>query len=367
MRATATISDSLASGFNIKRMLADYRGCGPGSILVLVMLKYRSVLCAFTIITTLCVGCARSSNAPSLPHLLNERDLDPGTYVAGLAVGPHGEVWLATVNYGNGPSGIVEVGPRGDVRRYTRKESFNRVAVDAHGVAWFTVGAGSSGQQPKLVQLDLRGKMHDYPLPVEGNFQGITIGPDGVPWFVDAAAGSIGRIANGEITYYGPASGDPTEVAAAKDGSLWFTQPSSNKVGRLSTDGSLNEFRVPTASSRPAGIAEAPDGNIWFCEPAANKIGRVGPQGHFSEFRVPTADAWPFGIVATRAGTLWFTELASGRIGRITADGRISEYQPLGEGNPGPIARAPDGSVWIAINGKREFTTSPSRLVQFRP
>ena len=324
------------------------------------------------IITTLCVGCARHSNPPlSLPHILVERDLDAGTSVAGLAIGPRGEVWLATVNYGNGPSGVVEAAPHGELRRFPRIESFNRVAVDAHGIAWFTVGAGSSGQQPKLVRLDHSGKMHDYPLPVEGNFEGIAIGLDGDPWFVDAAAGSIGRIANGEISYYGPASGDPTEIAAAKDGSLWFTQPSSNKVGRLSVDGSLNEFRVPTASSRPTGIAAAPDGNIWFCESAANKIGRVSPQGHFSEFRVPTADAWPFGIVATQAGPLWFTELASSKIARITPAGRISEYQLLGGGYPGPIARAPNGSVWIAINGKRDaavgLITSRSRLVQFRP
>jgi virginiamycin B lyase len=341
------------------------------SCLVLVTSRYRALCAVITVIAALCVGCARHSNAPSVPHVLVERDLDSGTNVAGLAVGPGGEVWLATLNYGNGPSGVVEAPPNGDLRRFPRLESFNRVAVDAHGIAWFTVGAGSSGQQPKLVRLDHTGKMHDYPLPVEGSFQGITIGNDGAPWFVDAAAGSIGRIANGAITYYGPASGDPTEIVTASDGSLWFTQPTSNAIGRLRADGSLSELRVPTSSSRPTGIAAAPDGSIWFCESAADKIGHVTPGGHFSEFLVPTADAWPIGIVATQAGPLWFTELASGKIGRITAAGSISEYRLLGGGYPGPIARAPDGSVWIAVNGKRDATigliTSRSRLVHFRP
>jgi streptogramin lyase len=268
------------------------------------------------------------------------RELDSGVHVAGLAVGPSGDVWIAALNYGNGPSGIFEIGADDSVRRFSRVESFNRVAVDRSDIAWLTVGAGASGQQPKLVRIDRAGHMRDFPLPEEGNFQGIVIGPDGAPWFVDAAAGDIGHISSsGDITYYGPASGDPTELAVGKDGNLWFTQPASDSVGRLSLDGTLREFHLSTAASRPSGITAGADGAMWFCESAADKIGRITTLGHISEFPVPTADAWPVDIASARDGSLWFTELMAGKVGRIARAGRIEEFASPGGGYPGAIAR----------------------------
>ena len=34
---------------------------------------------------------------------------DAGAHVTGLAVADNGDVWLATTNYGNGPSGAIRV------------------------------------------------------------------------------------------------------------------------------------------------------------------------------------------------------------------------------------------------------------------
>lgn len=304
-------------------------------------------------------ACAPESSAPPLPQVIAIRELDAGVHVAGVAIGPNGDVWLATLNYGSGPSGVIRLRGDGTIQRFPRAESFNRVAVDPHGVAWLTVGAGSSGQQPKLVRIDGAGAIREYPLPVEGNFLGITIGPDRVPWFVDAAASEIGRRApSGEITYYGPTSADPTEITTGSDGILWFTERSANLVGRLNPDGSLREYRVPTPAGRPTAIVADARGNVWFCESAANKIGRLTGNGKIEELAVPTADAWPAGIAPGRDGTLWFTELSAAKIGRITpgAHGRweIIEFAMPGGGYPGPIARAPDGSLWIASNAKRD-------------
>ena len=321
----------------------------------------------------LCVtsACSPRIHAPTLPGAVSVHELDADVHVAGLAVGPGGDAWLATLNYGNGPAGVIRVDKTGVMRRFSRPESFNRVAVDSKDVAWFTVGAGASGEQPKIVRVDHAGQMRIYPLPAGGNFQGITIGPDGAPWFVDAAASDIGRIAaDGKITYYGPASSDPTEIIAGRDGNLWFTEPDGNKIGRLKLDGTLDEFNIPTKASKPQGIASGPDGGLWFCEAAANKIGRITALGKFSEFRVPTTDAWPVGIAAA-AGDLWFTELATGQIGRISQAGKVAEYAVPGGGFPGPIARGSDGSLWIVSNAKRDavlgLTTSRSRLIHFVP
>jgi streptogramin lyase len=320
----------------------------------------------------LVTGCTQPASAPPLPHVVGQLALDSGVHVAGLAVSPAGSVWIAALNYGSGPSGAIEILVNGQERRFQRIESFNRGAVDAAGTAWFTVGAGASGQQPKLVRVSPAGQMHDYPLPEEGNFEGIAIGPDGVPWFVDAAAGDIGRIApDGSISYYGPASGDPTEIALSTDGSLWFTESSSNKVGRVTSDGSVTEYALPTLSSHPTGITAGRAGVMWFCESAADKIGRISTQGRVVEFAVPTKDAWPLGIAGARNGDLWFTELMVAKVGRITPAGRIEEFAAPGGGYPGPIVRAPDGSLWMASNAKRDavlgLTSTRSRLVHFDP
>lgn len=333
--------------------------------------RRQTLLAVALVVVTLCAACSTRTGAPALPGVVSDRELEAGVHVAGLAVGPKGDVWLATLNYGSGPAGVIRVLAGGELRRFSRPESFNRVAVDANDIAWFTVGAGASGQQPKLVRVDQSGAMREYPLPAEGNFVGIAIGPDGAPWFVDAAASDIGRIASdGKITYYGPASNDPTEIVAGRDGNLWFTEPTGNLVGRLNPNGALSEFRIPTAGSHPTAIADGMDGNVWFCESAVDKIGRITPSGHIVEFRLPTSGAWPAGIAASRDGELWFSELANGKIGRVTRDGVITEFAAPGGGYPGPIARAPDGSLWVASNAKRDavlgLTTTRSRLMRLR-
>jgi virginiamycin B lyase len=317
-------------------------------------------------------ACSSAPSGPVLPNVVATHDLDAGVHLAGIAIGKHGDVWLSTINYGNGPSGIIHVLASGDAQRIERPESFNRVAVDPSGVAWFTVGAGASHARPKLVRVDPSGRVRDFALPTEGDYEGIAIGPDGVPWFTDTATGAIGRIAaNDAITYYGPASGGPAEIASGSDGRLWFTETNGNSIGRLATDGTLDEFTVPTALSRPTGIASGAAGSLWFCEAAADKIGRIAENGKIAEFRVPTAGAWPTSIARARDGSMWFTELMTAKVARISRTGSVAEYAVPGGGYPGPIAAAPDGSMWVAVNANSSAsfgpTSSRSRLVRFTP
>ncbi len=331
---------------------------------------------AFVALASVCIisGCGAHTGAGAAPlrGVISSTELDAGEHVTGLAVGAGGVAWLATINYGNGPSGLIRVKPSGEVKRFTRIESFNRVAVDAAGAAWFTAGAGSAGQQPKIVRVEPSGTMRDFPLPPEGDFQGITIGSDGAPWFVDAASGEVWRIApDGSLTHYTAARVDADEIVSAADGDLWFTETVGNMIARLHpADGTIKEFRIPTAKSRPAGIALGADGAVWFCESAAGKIGRITADGVIAEFRVPSKDAWPLGIAAARDGSLWFTEMNAGKIGRISSNGKIAEFAVPGGGQPGPIARAPDGTLAFVSNGGQTtfgFATSRGRLVRFSP
>jgi hypothetical protein len=48
------------------------------------------------------------------------------------------------------------------------------------------------------------------------------------------------------------------------------------QIGRIDLQGSINELRVPTASSFPFDIAIGPrDKGLWFTEFVGNKIGQI--------------------------------------------------------------------------------------------
>ena len=317
-------------------------------------------------------GCSaqNGSGAAPLPGVIKTIELDAGVQIDGIAIGRDGDVWLAATNYGNNPAGVFRVRPHGEVDHIARIESVNRAAVDADGIAWFTIGAGSSGQQPKLLRIDKAGSVHEFALPPEGNFQGITIGSDGAPAFADAASGEVWRIDKaGALAHYTAATTDADEITAAPDGDLWFTETNGNSIGRIHpADGSLKEYVIPTPRAKPLGIAIGSDGFIWFCESGAGKIGRVASDGRMTEFRIATAGSSPDEIAAGH-DALWFTEPATSTVGRIARDGRIAEFAVPGGGRPGPIAGAADGSIWFVSNGERQalgLATGRSRLVHFR-
>jgi hypothetical protein len=54
-------------------------------------------------------------------------------------------------------------------------------------------------------------------------------------------------------------------------------QQPGNNIARLTSNGTITEFAVPTASSLPAGMTIGPDGAFWFVESMGNKVGRFLP------------------------------------------------------------------------------------------
>ena len=183
---------------------------------------------------------------------------------------------------------------------------------------------------------------------------GITFGPDGNVWFVEANAGKIGRIApDGTITEFAlPSSGSrPLSITTGPDGNLWFTEFNGNLIGRISPDGStIREFALPTLNSGPEGIVAGPDGNLWFTEYTAGQVGVISPDGStIIEFPLPTPNSGPMGITVGPDGNLWFTEFLAGQIGMISPDGSILNEYALPTPNSGPmgIAAGSDGYVWF--------------------
>lgn len=178
---------------------------------------------------------------------------------------------------------------------------------------------------------------------------GITAGPDGNMWFVDAGSNSIGMITlSGSITEYPVPSANAKlyQITSGPDGNLWFTEPNVNKIGRITTSGSITEFTVPTANAQPAGIAAGPDGNVWFTEDGGtSKVGSITPSGAITEFSHSTGDA--SGIVLGPNGALWFTAMWSKQIDEISTAGSLTTF-PVPSGTPLGITTGPDGNLWYA-------------------
>jgi virginiamycin B lyase len=72
--------------------------------------------------------------------------------------------------------------------------------------------------------------------PPGAGLLGITTGPDGNIWFVEASANKIGRLALATLTFTEfvvPASAGVQQIATGSDGNLWFTELSRGKIGRI--------------------------------------------------------------------------------------------------------------------------------------
>ena len=146
------------------------------------------------------------------------------------------------------------------------------------------------------------------------------------------------------------ASSGPVTVTVAWDGAVWFTEGQGNRIGRINPDGTgLKEYDLPHANSAPRIIAMGADGNVWFSEHGGNRIGRITSKGVLVEFDIPTADSQPRAIALGRDGNIWFGEFAGNKIGRITPKGQITEFAiPTPDSGPRALAAGPDGNIWFS-------------------
>jgi virginiamycin B lyase len=66
----------------------------------------------------------------------------------------------------------------------------------------------------------------------------------------------------------------PYGITSGPDGNLWFIEANANQIGKITPSGAITEYPIPTVNSMPRGIT-GPDGNLWFVESAGNKIAKL--------------------------------------------------------------------------------------------
>ncbi len=129
-------------------------------------------------------------------------------------------------------------------------------------------------------------------------------------------------------------------------------KPLINPVYAPSTNYTLTEWTVPTASSGPWGMSLDPSGQCcWFLEFFGNKVAHFDPAtGTFQEWAIPTANSQPYGITTTMfSGQLevWGTEFMGNKV--------FVFYPNTGTFYEFPLPTANSGAEYISIEPSGSF------------
>jgi len=252
--------------------------------------------------------------------------------------------------------GVVEYAvpnpsPSGSTCARCGTASLSGITAGPDGNVWY-VDAGQS----LVGRVTPTGSITQFPVPGTGSgSEAITWGPDGNVWMV--ARGDMNgpdwilKVSpSGVVTKFPLADGvGPEGITWGPDGNIWFTEFWTGKVGRMTTAGVITEFSLPTPN--PRGIVTGPDHNLWIAEGGLQheSIARMTIKGEITEFPLGSDvnhQLQPYNIVAGPDGNMWFTEV--GQIGRITPAGVITQF-PIGSGhdNVFGVAGGVDGNVWF--------------------
>jgi len=207
----------------------------------------------------------------------------------------------------------------------------------ADGNMWFASRAGS-GQIGRIADGNVS---YFTPPPGYGRPWHIAAGADGALWFtmseyedIPGVLGAIGRITPaGVITVYPLGqTRNVTKIAAGPDGALWATAPNTNEIVRISTQGVVSYFPAKVDIGDNAGIVTGPDGNLWYTTGTprhgqATGVVRMDRNGNVLRIFSGENIASPMAIVAGKDGNVWFSNgVGSSTIGRIKMDGQVDAF-----------------------------------------
>lgn len=252
---------------------------------------------------------------------------------------------------------------------FTEKSASN-VAPNFYGdrIA-FSAGGGAPAEGPNIAIQGDNTALNS--LRYDAKPSGITVGPDGRPWFVEEDPGNpgyrIGTYGGTGSTYeeylvtpceaVSPCSGSYsgsglTDLAFAGDGGLWFTNVLNHKFGRFDPDThqmvQYTMASIGLGGGDPRSMTAAPDGTVWMTSyqtsgGAASALVQIVPSavpgGPPTFNKVLTPGTTALGLAPDRAGNLWFTTTGSSgvssQVGRLA--GVIGVAPPVGGGGPAPV------------------------------
>jgi streptogramin lyase len=265
------------------------------------------------------------------------------------------------------------------------EKSASNVGPNYYGDRIAFSGGGAPTEGPNVAMQNGQTSLNS--LRYDAKPSGITVGPDGKPWFVEEDPGNPGyRIAtwSGSSSSYeeylispcegvNPCSGSYTgtgltDLAFAGDGHLWFTNVINHKFGFF--DAGTNQMTQYTMTSLglsggdPRSMTAAPDGTVWmtsyqFSGGTSSALVRIAPPAvvgqdpTFTVYKTPGVTA--LGLGTDNAGNLWFT--TTGSSGISSQVGRLAGV--IGGGTPGGGGGGGGGGTTTTPTTTTPTTTTP--------
>jgi virginiamycin B lyase len=227
--------------------------------------------------------------------------------------------------------------PTATILHYSHPELDQPVAIKAgrDGRLWFTLrGSGGAIGSVDPCADDPIATLHTYRSPTISGPSALFADQSGVIWWVNADAGTIGRLEHAPatevpdagISALGPAAlfASPRAWACDQAGWLWLTTRDDpgllrfdpNAVDPVATIERAHHDKLVT----PDGVWSGPDGALWLADTDADTIVRFDPTTDtWSFYGAPPVVAGPFDIKSGPSGDarLWFTNKTGNSIGSI--------------------------------------------------
>ena len=205
----------------------------------------------------------------------------------------------------------------------------------------------------KIARFDTRAKtFKEWELPAEARPHGLLVDREGHVWYTGNGNGTIGKLdpATGKVVEYrAPSGGDPHTLITDGQQTIWFTVQSGQRIGRLDMrTGAITEYKT---RGNPYGLTLDRTGKVWFCQLSGDRLGRLDPAtGRITEMPL-AAGSHPRRMATAPDGSLWVSLNGNGKLVHVdpTTAKVIKEYAlPAGSGG-GPYAVTIDGAgiVWV--------------------
>jgi len=247
------------------------------------------------------------------------------------------------------------------------------VALLAVAVVGTTAYAGGSNYGVLAGALpEVRGVVHEWPVPTPQFARDPAPGPDGAIYIAVMRGNRIARFDPGQQAFREwelPPGAQPHGLVVDGDGIVWYTGHGNDTIGRLDpATGAVASYPVPGGGSPHTAVLDG-QGALWFTLQGGQRIGRLDRMS--GEIRTWQTSGGPYGIAIDKQGYVWFCRLSGDALGRLDpASGHIDDV-PTGAGSaPRRMAAGPDGMLWVTAYGDgRLLKVDPAqrRVVQAYP
>jgi len=254
----------------------------------------------------------------------------------------------------------------------------NAIAVDANGNVWFALWNLSS-----IAELNpFNGVLHEYHVPGLANGSMITwaIAVDNsrqMVWFPEYTSNSIWgfNITSATFVQYKLSTPNafPFGLTLDNNHNLWFTEIDGNKIGELTSQGSIEELKIPQSGAlEPSGITTDSSGKVWFTLPATDSIGNYY-QGNFGIQNLTGTIVDPVGIAVDSRGNVWITQHGPSFISELNFQDHYiktisTSNNSLPSSLPYFIHVDPNNNIWFNEhqgNAMSEFIPTSNTLVEY--